>query len=161
MPSSVPEFDTLVMNAPSIVIVKYVSGVPLPVVFIISSCDPRKGLAGADVAQDHGGRGIEVVLEVQLAGIRLADARATALGPTRFGIYFPVPALNLDPLFLALLDRLAIGLVEEGDECIDCHEVPSFCGRPSPATSRADYDGVHANVNMRARSRHAFKMLKK
>jgi hypothetical protein len=30
--------------------------------------------------------------------------------------------LNLDPLFLALLDRFAVGALEL-DECIDCHDL--------------------------------------
>jgi hypothetical protein len=61
------------------------------------------------------------MIPVHLAGIGLADRRAAALGPAGLGLDFPVPALDLDPLFLALLDRLAVGLVEEGQECVDCH----------------------------------------
>jgi hypothetical protein len=66
------------------------------------------------------------VFKVHRAGFGLADARAAALGPAGFSFDFPVPALNLDPLFLALLDRLAVSLVEETDECIDCHVLFSF-----------------------------------
>ena len=66
------------------------------------------------------------MLEVHPAGVGLADAGAAALGPARLRLDFPVPALDLDPLLLALLDRLAIGLVEEADERIDSHVSLSF-----------------------------------
>src|SRR4030095_970549 len=89
--------------------------------------DLREGLARADVAHDDRRRRVEVVLPVHLAGVGLADRRAAALGPAALRLHLPVPALDLDPLLLALLDRLAVGLVEEAEERVDCHDSLSCC----------------------------------
>src|SRR6478735_6196251 len=99
--------------------------------------DLGKRLPVAERPHDDGRRRVEVVLPVELPWPGLADLRATTLPLTDLGLDLPVPSEELDPLLLASLDRLAFGLVEEGQERVHGHpgiEHPQAPGRQAPTT---------------------------